>query len=257
MADAKITYKSGVIAEINGGQTATLKCKGMKMDDDVTVESLGSGGTDERFKQLVEGTLTEVNDSEITTTKSYAFYACSNLVNVRLPNITKVGDSSFSNCKAMISFCALNVTEVGYSSFSYCENLKEVIFPKLRTIGQTSFRNSKRLETADLGTAEQMGSSILADCYSLKAVIFRKTGTILTMTYSDVFKNCHHIHGTTNSTYNPQGLKDGYIYVPSALIEEYKVATNWVIFADQFRALEDYTVDGTTTGELDWEKVNA
>lgn len=159
MADAKITYNAEVIAEINGGQTATLKCKGMKMDDDVTVESLGGGGTDERFKQLVEGTITEIDDSEITTVKTYAFYACNKLLNVRLPNITKVGGSSFSNCKAMISFCALNVTEVGYSSFSYCENLKEVIFPKLRTIGQMSFNNSIRLETADLGTAEQMGSN--------------------------------------------------------------------------------------------------
>jgi hypothetical protein len=43
MADTKITYQSDVIAEINGGQTATLKCNGMKMNGDVTVESLGGG----------------------------------------------------------------------------------------------------------------------------------------------------------------------------------------------------------------------
>lgn len=32
----------------------------------------------------------------------------------------------------------------------------------------------------------------------------------------------------------------GYIYVPAALIDEYKTATNWATFADQFRAIEDY-----------------
>ena len=32
----------------------------------------------------------------------------------------------------------------------------------------------------------------------------------------------------------------GYIYVPSSLIEAYKVATNWVNYAAQFRAIEDY-----------------
>ena len=32
----------------------------------------------------------------------------------------------------------------------------------------------------------------------------------------------------------------GYIYVPKALIEDYKVATNWITFAEQFRAIEDY-----------------
>ena len=44
---------------------------------------------------------------------------------------------------------------------------------------------------------------------------------------------------------------NGYIYVPFALIEQYKAATNWSTYAAQFRALEDYTVDGTITGGLD------
>ena len=48
---------------------------------------------------------------------------------------------------------------------------------------------------------------------------------------------------------------NGYIYVPKSLIEDYKVATNWSAYADQFRVLEDYTVDGTTTGELDESKI--
>lgn len=47
----------------------------------------------------------------------------------------------------------------------------------------------------------------------------------------------------------------GYIYVPKALIEDYKVATNWTTYANQFRALEDYTVDGTITGKLDESKI--
>jgi hypothetical protein len=46
-----------------------------------------------------------------------------------------------------------------------------------------------------------------------------------------------------------------YIYVPAALIEDYKVATNWSTYANQFRALEDYTVDGTITGDLDEAKI--
>ena len=47
----------------------------------------------------------------------------------------------------------------------------------------------------------------------------------------------------------------GYIYVPAALVDSYKVATNWSTYAAQFRALEDYTVDGTTMGELDPNKI--
>ena len=32
----------------------------------------------------------------------------------------------------------------------------------------------------------------------------------------------------------------GYIYVPANLLEDYKSATNWVTYADQFRAIEDH-----------------
>lgn len=62
------------------------------------------------------------------------------------------------------------------------------------------------------------------------------------------------LQGTTN-------ICGGYIYVPRALLSDddetsdYRRATNWSVFADKFRALEDYTVDGTITGELDKSKL--
>ena len=39
------------------------------------------------------------------------------------------------------------------------------------------------------------------------------------------------------------------------LYEKYRNGTNWSTYAAQFRALEDYTVDGTITGELDPNKI--
>ena len=63
------------------------------------------------------------------------------------------------------------------------------------------------------------------------------------------------MHGTVNTKYNPNGLKDCYIYVPSALIDSYKAATNWTTFSTQFRALENYTLDGTINGLLDPSKI--
>ena len=47
----------------------------------------------------------------------------------------------------------------------------------------------------------------------------------------------------------------GYIYVPRAMVDTLKSATNWSTYATQIRALEDYTVDGTITGELDESKI--
>ena len=55
----------------------------------------------------------------------------------------------------------------------------------------------------------------------------------------------------------PQVNGTGYIYVPRALVDSYKAETNWSTMLNQFRALEDYTVDGTIHGDLDWNKIGA
>ena len=49
---------------------------------------------------------------------------------------------------------------------------------------------------------------------------------------SNAFNFCYHFLGTTNSTYNPQGLKDGRIYVPDAMVNQLKQATNWSVYDD-------------------------
>ena len=99
-------------------------------------------------------------------------------------------------------------------------------------------------------------SNMFFKCYSLKAVIIRKFGINYVLNSNSLI-GCHHFTGTVEAPYNPTGAKDGYIYVPRNMVDTLKSATNWSTYADQIRALEDYTVDGTTTGELDESKVNA
>jgi hypothetical protein len=57
---------------------------------------------------------------------------------------------------------------------------------------------------------------------ALTTLILRKTDGICTMPYAS----------TVGS-----GVK---VYVPSALVEEYKVATNWSAIANNIYAIEDY-----------------
>lgn len=49
---------------------------------------------------------------------------------------------------------------------------------------------------------------------------------------SNSFKDCFHFDGTTNPTYNPQGLKDGRIYVPDDKVDALKTASGWKTYAD-------------------------
>ena len=91
-----------------------------------------------------------------------------------------------------------------------------------------------------------------ASCYSLKALVFRSFGEKY-IAGTSMFLNCYHILGTQDSTYNPQGLRDGYIYMPRDMIEKVSKTNPWDSFISigvQIRALEDYTLDGTTTGEF-------
>jgi hypothetical protein len=72
----------------------------------------------------------------------------------------------------------------------------------------------------------------------LKSVILRSE-TVCTLADRNVFTNSYHILGTVDATYNPNGDKDGYIYVPSHLVESYKTATNWSTYASQIRAIDE------------------
>lgn len=60
---------------------------------------------------------------------------------------------------------------------------------------------------------------------------------------------------TLRGAFTGTGITNSYFYVRSSLVDEFKGATNWATYADLFRPLEDYTVDGTASGELDMNKV--
>lgn len=147
-----------------------------------------------------------------------------------------------------------NATSVRLNAFKNCTELTTVNIPMATIIDGDAFSDCYILTTVDTSSVTSLKARSFRSCFLLKALILR-SNTLCSLENTNVFTYCYHILGTGNSTYNPNGDKDGYIYVPKALIEDYKVATNWVTFASQFRALEDYTVDGTITGELDETKI--
>ena len=91
-----------------------------------------------------------------------------------------------------------------------------------------------------------------ASCYSLKTIAIRSFGSSYVLDYDSFGGSCH-LDGSYNSTHNPYSKKDGYVYVPRDMIETLSTATNWSQL--QFRALEDYTKDGTTTGAINHKKI--
>lgn len=197
---------------------------------------------------LLDAALTGSITSIDSTVKSLAGYACrgwSKLKTVNLPNATSLGTYAFYYCTALDSINVPKVTSIGTYCF-YNTAIERVNFPLATAITQNSFYSCESLEVADFGVAKSVAQASFAHCSSLKALILRKSDAICTLS---VASNGFQGSGIANKT--------GYVYVPRALVDTYKAATNWVNYATQFRVLEDFTVDGTITGELDWDKVNA
>lgn len=137
--------------------------------------------------------------------------------------------------------------------FSGCWQLTDVNIPIAYQLNNYAFDGCNQLQKIDT-RAVSISTNPFNNCFSLKAVIIRQDAAVCSLG-GTAFSTCYHFTGTSHSTYNPNGDKDGYVYVPRSRVDEYKSATNWSTYADQIRALEDYTVDGTITGELDESKI--
>lgn len=129
-----------------------------------------------------------------------------------------------------------NVTNMGYM-FQACNNLTTI--PQLNTSKVTKmdwmFAGCLKLETIDIShmkiNSTSRNSYFAYNCCSLTKLIIRNMTSIPKLN-SSAFNNCYHFTGTTNATYNPQGLKDGRIYVPDDKVDALKTATNWSTYAD-------------------------
>jgi hypothetical protein len=113
---------------------------------------------------------------------------------------------------------------------------------RITNVGMYAFYDCKGLETVVLPNVISIAEYAMAQCSAL-LILSLSNSTVVTL------ENANALSGT------PLANGTGYIYVPSALVPEYQVATNWNTYATKFRALEDYTVDGTVTGELDKGKI--
>lgn len=180
-------------------------------------------GDDEMCDQIIMRTVTEYKENRISTVGQYAFYGCAALTVVDVPNAISIANSAFNGCISLPRIIAPNTTLTGGGEFQGCTSL---VMADLFTFGKNIWDSFLR-------------------CSSLRALIIRGS-TIAPMTGGNFI-------GQT-----PLASGEGNIYVPRALLSDddetmdYRRATNWSNYADQFRAIEDYTNDGTVTGSFFW-----
>lgn len=178
------------------------------------VETIQAGGGDnheieDMFVARRSRTDEYVND-RVTSVGAYAFYYYSSLkCAMSFPNVTSVGSSAFQN--------------------SGCTSLS---LPQISTALGMAFRGMSNCAYLDMGSAGTINNYFIDGCSKLETLILRKTSlvTLAGTTASHIPTSCPIRTGT------------GRIYVPAALVESYKTATNWAVLyeenPDVFQPLE-------------------
>lgn len=200
-----------------------------------------SGSNESSVGSFIDGTNTDIYSPVATGIQSNAFYQPP-ITSIDLPMATSVGQYACYMCDNLASVNLPMVTSVGQYAFRGCESLVSINLPSLINLNKYAFRDCTSLTSVDFSSAVIIENHAFQDCSALTTIILRSETMCQLLATAGI---------------SPTAISDGdgYIYVPAALLETYKSATNWSAYAEQFRALEDYTVDGTITGELDDTKI--
>ena len=131
-----------------------------------------------------------------------------------------------------------NAKTLGSQSFNACASLINLYFPNVVTVNVYTFGSSWRIEQITFDSVTALDDMTFYQCWSLKRLII-KTKDVVPTIGSRSFYQCYHILGEVHATHNPDGLADGYIYVPDNMVEQYKSATNWSEWASQIKPLSE------------------
>jgi hypothetical protein len=183
--------------------------------------------------------------SSVKTIMEGAFQYCDKLATIDLSHVTKIYEYAFDGCSSLTSVNLSLAVEIGAHAFALCSNITLAgMMRSIKDIGEYAFIGCAKISVIDTLYLSSIGALAFSGCNALTTLVIRTEYSVATLANVDAFNRTPIASGT------------GYIYVPAALVEEYKAATNWSTYANQFRALEDYTVDGTTTGDLDESKIS-
>ena len=168
--------------------------------------------------------LTSVNMPVATSIGSYAMQNCMSLTSVNMPVVTSVGGNAMQYCMSLTSVDMPSVTSVSNYAMQYCMSLKSVNMPAVTSVSNNAMSNCISLTSVDMPNVTSIGESAMTNCILLKSVRLG-ANQVATLANASAFAN------------TPISKSTGYIYVPDELVDSYKTATNWSVYADQIRPI--------------------
>ncbi len=171
--------KDGIIYDVNLS-TKTAMVMGVK-DKGITSATIPQkvyncsvvSIEDKAFYECSSLTSVEIPNS-VTSIGSSVFYGCSRLTSVEIPNsVTSIGNSAFEDCSSLTSVEIPNsVTSIGDFAFYNCSSLTSIEIPNsVTSIGNSAFRDCSRLTSVEIpNSVTSIGGSAFFGCSRLTSV---------------------------------------------------------------------------------------
>jgi hypothetical protein len=158
-----VVLSDTAIAETSGDLDYRL----IKANTEVEITGYhGAGGN-----VVIPGT---IDGKAVTSIGDSAFYQCSSMTSVSLPNsITIIGWSAFYDCSQLTSVSIpSSVSFIGDSAFSDCSSLASVSFPNgLKSIGSNAFQSCLSLGSVTIPSSVlSIGQLAFSNCESLTTI---------------------------------------------------------------------------------------
>lgn len=196
--------------------------------------------------------------STLTSVGQHAFSGCTVLTGIDMPSGFKtIGNYAFQNCRAIVSVgFPASLTSIGQYAFSGCTSLATVVLPEgMTSVSAYCFQNCTKLVSITWPSSlTTIGNNAFEGCRFEDSDYSLQLPASVTSIGSNAFGYLHHLvlPSTTPISIASNSFVSGYtlLYVPSGMVEMYKVRTNWSNYADRIRPMSDYPVTSFTIGTV-------
>ena len=171
----------------------------------------------DQSREIIEGTVTAVDNNLVESVREYAFYNVTSLESVKFDSALSVGQKAFEGCTSLESAILPLVTTVASNAFLNCSSLETVQIPSASSVSYGALRGTA-LVNIELPSVSSIPGEMFAYCTVLENV------TLNSNSVCPVQFNSFVGAGTNNT--NPQHVI--YVHVPGNLIASYQTATNWM-----------------------------